>query len=141
MNQIVIKGRLTRDPEVRYTQSGKMVCNFDVAVNRRFDNETADFFRCQAWSKTGEFVQKYFVKGQEILLSGEMQSNAVDKDGEKRIYWSVNVQIVDFCGSKASRDEHLNDRYRERVLSNPHAPAPDGFVPVDSSLDEEDLPF
>ena len=82
MNNIVIHGRLTRDPELRTTNNGKEVANFCVAVNRRFDRDTADYFDCQAWGKAAVFIQQYFRKGQEILVRGSMQSRKwQDKDG------------------------------------------------------------
>lgn len=101
MNNIVIKGRLTADPEMRKTTNDVPLANFTVAVDRTFNREEADFFRCTAWRSTAEFVQHYFKKGQEILLSGEMQCNVwEDEDGEKHSSWSVQVMNVEFCGSK-----------------------------------------
>lgn len=101
MNVIVIKGRLTRDPETRQTDSGKSVTNFGVAVNRRFQKDKADFFNVTAWEKTGEFVGKYFSKGQEIVVQGEMQSrDYTDKSGNKRIAWDLIASNVEFSGSK-----------------------------------------
>lgn len=139
MNSIVIKGRLTNDPETRYTPAGKLVVHFSVAVNRRFNRDQADFFRCTAWEKTGEFVSQYFRKGQEILLSGEMQSSMDDKGGEKRTYWNLVVSSVEFCGTKADRDEYMNNRAREQIVTAPTAQA-QGFVPVEID-GSEDLPF
>jgi single-strand DNA-binding protein len=103
MNKIIIKGRLARNPETKQTNNGKNVCNFSVAVNRRMNKDEADFFECTAWEKTGEFVTKYFTKGQEILIEGRMESrNYDDKNGNKRIAWGVTVEQVDFCGNKSS---------------------------------------
>lgn len=102
MNNIVIKGRLTADPEIRKTSNDVAVANFTVAVDRAFNRDETDFFRCTAWRSTAEFVQHYFEKGQEILLNGEMQCNVwADEDGEKHSSWSVQVMNVEFCGSKA----------------------------------------
>lgn len=101
MNNIVIKGRLTADPEIRKTSNDVAVANFTVAVDRMFNRDETDFFRCTAWRSTADFVQHYFEKGQEILLSGEMQCNVwEDEDGEKHSSWSVQVANVEFCGSK-----------------------------------------
>lgn len=103
MNNIVIKGRLAKDPETRQTATDKTVCNFSVAVNRRFDKDKSDFFDCQAWDKTADTVQKYFTKGQEIILSGAMQCRQwEDKEGKKRYSWELIVNNVEFCGSKQS---------------------------------------
>lgn len=101
MNNIIIKGRLTADPEIRTTSSGVSVCSFDVAVNRRFDKETADFFRCNAWRQAAETIARYFTKGKEILIRGEMQSRKwVSDDGQNRISWEIVVDQFEFCGSK-----------------------------------------
>lgn len=101
MNTIVIKGRLTADPEMRKTNNGVPVANFTVAVDRTFNRDETDFFRCTAWRATAEFVNKYFKKGQEILLNGEMQCDVwEDENGEKHSYWSVQATNVEFCGSK-----------------------------------------
>lgn len=101
MNKIIIKGRLARDPELKNTNSGKSVCNFSVAVGRNFDYEITDFFECTAWNNNAEFISKYFSKGKEILIDGEMQSEKfIDKNGNNRVSWKVNVNRAEFCGSK-----------------------------------------
>lgn len=105
MNNIVIKGRITADPEMRKTNNGVPVANFTVAVDRTFSRDETDFFRCTAWRSTAEFVNQYFKKGQEILLNGEMQCNVwEDEDGEKHSSWAVQVVNAEFCGSKAETD-------------------------------------
>ena len=105
MNTIVIKGRLTADPEMRKTTNGVPVANFTVAVDRTFNREETDFFRCTAWRATAEFVNQYFKKGREILLTGEMQCNVwEDEDGEKHSSWAVQVVNAEFCGSKAETE-------------------------------------
>ena len=83
MNKVILMGRLTRDPEVRYTQTNNtLVATFSIAVNRRFvregDTVTADFFNVTAWSKTGEFVSKYFKKGQQVAVVGRLQNRNFD---------------------------------------------------------------
>ena len=101
MNNIIIKGRLTKDPELRKTTNDISVCSISVAVDRAFDKTEADFFDCVFWRQGAEFVSKYFNKGQEILVSGEMQSRRYeDKDGNKRTTWEVQNCRAEFCGSK-----------------------------------------
>ena len=101
MNTIVIKGRLTADPEMRKTTNGVPVVNFTVAVDRTFNRDETDFFRCSAWRAMAEFVNQYFKKGQEILLTGEMRCDVwEDEDGEKHSAWTVQAALVEFCGSK-----------------------------------------
>lgn len=102
MNNIVIKGRLTADPEMRETSNGVPVTNFTVAVDRSFNRDETDFFRCTAWRATAEFVNQYFKKGQEVLLTGEMRCDVWEDENEvKRSAWTVQVTNVEFCGSKS----------------------------------------
>lgn len=101
MNQIVIKGRLTKDPEIRKTNSDKKVASFSVAVNRRFDRDTTDFINCEAWGKTAELLEKFFHKGQEIMICGELHlDNFKDKNGNSRTTAKVVADQVEFCGTR-----------------------------------------
>lgn len=96
MNNITLIGRLVRDPESRDTERSS-VCNFTVAVDRYMKRDEADFFRCDAWGKTGEFVQKYFKKGDPIAVTGPLQLREYDKrDGTKGYSLEVNVQRASF---------------------------------------------
>ena len=101
MNKVILKGRLTATPELKTTATDIYVTDFSVAVNRRFNKEQTDFINCQAWRQTAEFITKYFTKGQEILVVGELHIEKWDKDGETRYSTRVVVDEVDFCGSKA----------------------------------------
>ena len=105
MNSIIIKGRLTADPELKFTQTNNTAyCGFSVAVNRRFVQEgqqDTDFFNVTAWSKTAEFISKYFTKGQEILIQGRLQQRTWEtENGEKRHAVDIVAEQVEFCGSK-----------------------------------------
>lgn len=101
MNKVILKGRMTRDAELRYTQSAesKAYTNFSLAVNG-FNNRV-DFINCIAWNKVAEIVEKHCKKGKEILIEGRIEVDQVDKDGEKRSYTKVVVERVEFCGSKS----------------------------------------
>lgn len=102
MNKIMLKGRLTREPQLRTVGADKIaVCDFSIAVNRRFDKEVVDFINCQAWRKTGEFVKNYFTKGKEILVIGELHIEKYINDDETRYQTRVVVDEVEFCGSKS----------------------------------------
>ena len=101
MNKVILKGRLTATPELKRTATDIYVTDFSIAVNRRFNKEQTDFINCQAWRQTAEFITKYFTKGQEILVVGELHIEKWDKDGETRYATRVVVDEVDFCGSKA----------------------------------------
>lgn len=128
MNSACIHGRLVRDPELKdYTtgkgEPGKLV-KFTVAVNRRFGEE-ADFFDCVCYGKLAEVIDKYFSKGREIVVSGEMQCHKYEaKDGTMRYPWSLVVNTFDFCGSKK------DSSYKAE-------PAPSGF----DDIDDDDIPF
>lgn len=106
MNEIVIMGRLTRDPELKSTGNGVEVCNFSVAVDRPYgdkENKKTDFIECTAWRKTGVFVEKYFHRGDGIAVKGSLQSEKyTDKDGNNRTSWKVVVDSVYFPPSKSS---------------------------------------
>ena len=131
MNIIVIKGRLTRDPELKTSASGMELCKFTVAVDRRKQKDKeqqTDFFDCTAFGNTGVAISKYFGKGKEILVEGRMESNKVKKDDQTRVYWGITVDTFEFCGSR-------ND-------SAPSAPAPQ--VDAQSGMEQVDtgeLPF
>lgn len=136
MNNIIIKGRLTADPEIRTTSSGVPVCSFDVAVNRRFDKETADFFRCNAWRQAAETIAKYFAKGKEILIKGEMQSRKwVSDDGQNRISWEIVVEQFEFCGSKGETIGHFTSAVKSNINVNAEDDTDFKEIPAD------DLPF
>ena len=113
MNKVILMGRLTKDPEIRYTQNNMTVANFSIAVSRRFAKESdevkADFFNVIAWNKTGEFVGKYFKKGQQILVSGRIENrNWTDQQGVKHYATDIIAEEVDFAGSKAENNTNNN---------------------------------
>lgn len=96
MNKVILMGRLTREPEVRYSNGAEplAVARYTLAVNRRFkrkDEPEADFIPCVAFGKSGEFAEKYFRKGQLVAVTGRLQVRSWDKDGEKR--WTTEVVI------------------------------------------------
>lgn len=105
MNKILLIGRLTKDPELRYTQSGTAVASFTLAVNRSFTNQNgereADFINCIAWQKAAEFVSQYFKKGQQMALEGRLQVRSYDdNNGQRRWVTEVVTEKVEFVGSK-----------------------------------------
>lgn len=113
MNKILLIGRLTKDPELKYTQSGTAVCTFNLAVNRRFANQSgereADFINCQAWQKTAEFIANYFKKGQQMALEGRLQVRSYDgNDGQKRWVTEVVAEQIEFVGSKGNGSNNNN---------------------------------
>ena len=105
MNKVILTGRLTRDPELRYTQNNKAVCSFTIATNRpvvRDGENTADFINCCVWGKTAENLSKYQGKGSLIGIEGRLESRSYDdKDGNKRYVTEVQVEHIEFLGSKS----------------------------------------
>lgn len=102
MNKVILIGRLTKDPEMRYTtNSNTAVCNFTLAVNRRFKQNEADFIPVVAWSKTAEFCEKYFSKGRQVAVVGRIEiSSWDDSEGKKRYKTEVVADEVYFADSK-----------------------------------------
>lgn len=101
MNKVVLIGRLTKDPELRYAAgSGTAVTRFTIAVNRQFKKDEADFINCVAWNKTAETIAQYFTKGRPIAIVGHMQTGSYDaQDGTKRYTTDVAVDSFEFIGS------------------------------------------
>ena len=109
LNQITIQGRLTRDPELRHTQSGTPVCSFSLAVERDIaaqdGTRKTDFIECVAWRGAGEHIAKYFRKGSMTIIKGRLElRDWTDKDGNKRKAAEINVENVYFCESKKTTD-------------------------------------
>ena len=106
MNKVVLMGRLTKDPDTRYTQTNNtLVCSFSLAVNRRFarqgEERQADFINVVAWSKTGEFCSKYFTKGQQVGIIGRLQTRTWDdEEGKKHYVTEVVAEEVYFADTK-----------------------------------------
>lgn len=109
MNKVILVGRLARDPEVRYTQSGKATASFALAVNRfggGGQNNTADFIPIVAWEKLAEICGNNLIKGSQILVEGRIQiRNYEDKTGQKRYVTEVIAQNIEFLGSKQAKTE------------------------------------
>lgn len=124
MNKVILKGRLIADPELKKTPTGVAVCSFCIAVNRRFARDTTDFINCEAWRQTGEFVQKYFTKGQEMLLCGELHIDKYNKGDESRTIAKISVDDVHFCGNKSQGNGDVKS-----------------YDNMQSAGDIEDLPF
>ena len=145
MNKVILLGRLTRDPEVRYTQTtNTLVASFSLAVNRRFvrqgEERQADFINIVAWGKTGEFCSKYFKKGQQVCISGRLQTRNWDDDqGVKHYVTEVVAEEVDFADSKrdGSADAGSTDFANTFGSTAPGSMGSD----FDTSDAKDDLPF
>lgn len=153
LNQIIIMGRLTRDPELRRTGSGLAVASFNVAVERDFPNKDTgerdvDFIDCVAWRQTGEFVSKYFTKGRMIVVSGRLQIRSwTDKDGNKRKTAEIVAENCYFGDSKkdntftttTSNTTHWDNPYSGSWTGGYVKPAVSDFALLDD--DDAQLPF
>lgn len=135
LNKIIVMGRLTRDVELRYTQSEKPVASFTLAVERDYSGsreKQTDFIDCVAWNGTAKFVDKYFGKGSMVIVSGRLQIREwTDKDGNKRRTAEIVAESVYFGDSKkASREDS--------AAPQAHAESKQGF---EEFQDDSDLPF
>ena len=150
MNKVILMGRLTRDPEVRYSQSntgdGQMaIARYTLAVDRRrgrnSDNEqSADFISCVAFGRAGEFAEKYLHQGTKIVVSGRIQTGSyTNKDGQRVYTTDVVVDDQEFAESKASAAS--SEAAYTPSRSNPAAPAGDGFMNIPDGVEDEGLPF
>ena len=153
MNKVILMGRLTRDPEVRYSQGANQtaVARFSVAVDRRFKREgepDADFFNCTSFGRQAEFVERYLHKGTKVVLCGRVQNdNYTNKDGQMVYSVRIMVDEIEFAESKnaagGGNDGGYNNGGGFGGGSN-SAPAPsgagDGFMNIPDGIDEE-LPF
>jgi len=138
MNKVILMGRLTRDPEVRYSQgeNSMAIARYTIAVDRRVrrdgDQQTADFINCVAFGRSGEFAEKYFHKGIKIAVTGRIQTGSyTNKDGQKVYTTDVIVEEQEFAESKSKSEESTAKQ------NNVDA---DGFMHFPDGIDEE-LPF
>ena len=145
MNKVILMGRLTRDPEVRYSQGASQtaVARYSVAVDRRFKREgepDADFFNCTSFGKQAEFVERYLHKGTKVVLSGRVQNdNYTNKDGQRVYTTDVVIEDQEFAESKSSAAS--SEAAYTPSRSNPAAPAGDGFMNIPDGVEDEGLPF
>lgn len=143
MNKVILMGRLTRDPEVRYSQGEKStaVARFTLAVDRRFKREgeqNADFINCISFGKSAEFAEKYFRQGTKVLISGRIQTGSyTNKDGNKVYTTDVVVEEQEFAESKNSSGVNNSTGNAAQQQTNS---ASDGFMNIPDGIDEE-LPF
>ena len=142
MNKVVLLGRLTREPDVRYSAGENAVCvaRYTLAVDRRYKKDgeqNADFISCVAFGKSGEFAEKYLHQGTKIAVSGRIQTGSYEKDGHRIYTTDVVVEEHDFAGSKSDGSSN-----------SAHAATPEpsqktdeeGFMNIPDGIDEE-LPF
>ena len=151
MNKVYLIGNLTRDPEMRSTSTGIPVCNFSIAVNRRFRNaqtgqQETDFFNIVAWRQLAELCSRYLAKGRKVAVVGSIQTRSYEaQDGSKRTAFDIVADEVEFLSSANAPSSSSSDYHA--AVSAPAAPrmqqAP-SFAPADSGftqVDDDELPF
>ena len=154
MNKVILMGRPTRDPEVRYTQGEQAmaVARYTLAVDRRGKNQenSADFIQCVAFGKAGEFAERYLHKGTKIVLTGRIQTGSyTNKEGQRVYTTDVVAEDQEFAESKAASDRNSSDfaannnyggGYQQSGRPVPSQAPSDGFMNIPDGIDEE-LPF
>ena len=137
MNNVNLIGRLTASPELRHTNNGKAVCNFSLAVERKFKdtdgNAIADYIDCVAWNNQAEFLCKWFDKGVRVGITGELQTRRYEKDGQTHKVTEVLVSTVEFADGK--REANANANTDTNTFTEDTS---DDFVPLEPA---DDLPF
>ena len=138
MNKVVLMGRLTRDPDIRYSQQQMCAARFTLAVDRRFkkdgDQQTADFISCVAFGKTGEFIEKYCHQGTKLVVEGRIQTGSyTNRDGNKVYTTDVVVEQAEFAESKSTTTRESRPE--------PSSASGDGFMNIPDGVEDEGLPF
>ena len=140
INRVVLVGRLTRDPELRKTQSGTSVCSFTMAVGRRVSTQgqpDADFINCVVFGKSAEFTERYFRQGMRVLVSGRIQTgNYTNREGQKVYTTEIVVNSQEFADSKGAGSGSGSGS-----SATPSAPMGDGFMNIPDGVEDEGLPF
>lgn len=141
MNLVILTGRLTRDPELKFGQSGKAYSRFSLAVDRPMQKGEADFINCVAFGKTAELIGEYLRKGRKVGVQGRIQMNRYEVNGEKRTSYDVLVDTIEFLESKSSTgdssysaDNSYNDGYSK-------AAEPVKSAPVGNTFEDDEFPF
>lgn len=147
MNKVILMGRLTRDPEVSYSNRGDSqmaIARFSIAVDRRFKREgepDADFFNCTAFGRQGEFVERYLHKGIKIVVVGRIQNdNYTNREGEKVYSVRVMVDEIEFAESKNASQQSGGYQQAPMEHPDPANAAEDGFMQIPEGIHEQ-LPF
>ena len=152
MNKVILMGRLTRDPEVRYSQGEQAlaIARFTLAVDRRFkrdgDQQTADFITCVTFGKIAEFAERYCHQGTKLVVEGRIQTGSyTNRDGVKVYTTEVVVENTEFAESKATASSngggYAGDGGYQTARPEPVSAAGDGFMNIPDGVEDEGLPF
>ena len=135
MNQVLLIGRLTKDPELKYSQSGKAFCRFSIAVTKEFNRNETDFFDCVAWNKTAEIVAEYMRKGRKLAVHGRLATGSYEKEGRNIKTYSIIVDKFEFVDSGEKEQQQSGKFSSQEVQEN------EAFNDNDEIMDDEDFPF
>ena len=146
MNRVILMGRLTRDPELRYsTEERQMaIARYTLAVDRRVkgNEKETDFINCIAFGKNAEFTEKYFKKGQRVLIEGRIQTGSyINKDGKTVYTTDVIVDSGEFADSKGASDYTSTPSYTQSQRPTPSSANSDGFMSIPDGFEDDGLPF
>ena len=157
MNRVILMGRLTRDPELRYSQGERAmaIARYTLAVDRRGrrsqdgNEQTADFINCVAFDRQGEFAEKYFRQGMRVLISGRIQTGSyINRDGQKVYTTDIIVDDQEFADSKGAAADmggyQNSGNYQQPAQTQRPAPSSaigDGFMNIPDGVEDEGLPF
>lgn len=141
INKVILMGRLTRDPELRYTSANKPVCSFTIAVDSGYgDSKKTDFINCIAWNKAAELLAKYFTKGMMIIVSGRISTRTWEgKDGRKNYVTEVLANEIQFGETKKARE--ANGGYSSGYSNTPQKPPTQETEEDINEIIDNDLPF
>ena len=141
MNVVMLMGRMTRDPELKYTSGGKAYANFTLAVQKTKDD--AEFIDCVAWEKTAETIAEYFRKGRKILLQGRLNVSSYEQNGEKRKSTKVVVNSFEFVESSKSSGNSEGYQQNKSFSNNSGKPVQNDTFDDDNDdmEDDEEFPF
>ncbi len=150
MNKVILMGRLTRDPDIRYSQGSSMaVARYTLAVDRRFarnnesgDQQTADFIPCVAFGKSAEFAEKYLHQGTKLVVTGRIQTGSyTNKDGQRVYTTDVIVEDQEFAESRNASQSSMSSYQQDSSRPQPSGAVSDGFMNIPDGVEDEGLPF
>lgn len=143
MNKVIMCGRITKEPDVRYTTGEKQtaIANFSMAINRKYKRDgqpDADFFNFTAFGKTAEIVEKYCTKGMKLIVTGSLQNDTYEKNGEKKTSTKICVEEIEFAESKNNTSSEPVEA--KDASGNPYPKFEGGFMNIPTGIDDE-IPF
>ena len=141
MNQVTLIGRLTKDPELKYTQGGKAFCKFNIAVTREFNREEADFIGCVAWDKRAETIAEYLRKGRRIAIQGRLNVRSYEQNGENKWITEVIVDKFDFIDTNSNSTGGNYAPQSGTTSNNQGIEATSSTEDNEEIIDDDDFPF